>query len=295
MCDLADHDPESGIDGPTCNKLLSRKRASGTSPFVQWKEVWNLLFPDDDDHTIQTFNFTPVIEHFELAAQFHASLNRMRASLQDDIPLPTALDGACARLHRCFAETVEQCLGAAQGLPYVNRSNKKAELLSRTTTQQQQQPPPPAARDASQRLPSHLEPRPDSGVALDDGSEASGSVTSSGGVRYPSDSDAIMLQGGFVFGGGSGGDEASTPALSLQTPTSLYHADMMPAAAQMMGQGGHAVTSEPQTDLTQLWTDEMMYNMTMVGLADANAAQNRTWEDTLSHMSFHESTTPNLF
>lgn len=52
MCDLADHDPESGIDGPTCNKLLSRKRASGTSPFVQWKEVWNLLFPDDDDHTI---------------------------------------------------------------------------------------------------------------------------------------------------------------------------------------------------------------------------------------------------
>lgn len=56
MCDLADHDPESGIDGPTCNKLLSRKRASGTSPIVQWKEIWNLLFPDDDDHAVQSFS-----------------------------------------------------------------------------------------------------------------------------------------------------------------------------------------------------------------------------------------------
>lgn len=56
MCDLADHDPESGIDGPTCNKLLSRKRASGASPIVQWREIWNLLFPDDDDHVIRTFS-----------------------------------------------------------------------------------------------------------------------------------------------------------------------------------------------------------------------------------------------
>ena len=53
MCDIADNDAENGIDGPTATKLLSRKRASGTSPEVQWREIWNILFPDDDDHLVK--------------------------------------------------------------------------------------------------------------------------------------------------------------------------------------------------------------------------------------------------
>lgn len=55
MCDISDHDPESGIDGPTSIKLVSRKRASGTSAEVQWREIWNILFPDDDDGMIQPY------------------------------------------------------------------------------------------------------------------------------------------------------------------------------------------------------------------------------------------------
>lgn len=55
MCDISDHDPESGIDGPTANKLLSRKRASGTSAEVQWREIWNIVFPDDEDGDIQPY------------------------------------------------------------------------------------------------------------------------------------------------------------------------------------------------------------------------------------------------
>lgn len=55
MCDISDHDPESGIDGPTSNKLLSRKRASGASPNIQWREIWNILFPDDDDRQITAY------------------------------------------------------------------------------------------------------------------------------------------------------------------------------------------------------------------------------------------------
>lgn len=53
MCDIADHDPESGIDGAAATKLLSRKRASGTSPEVQWGEIWHLLFPDDEEQQVQ--------------------------------------------------------------------------------------------------------------------------------------------------------------------------------------------------------------------------------------------------
>lgn len=52
MCDISDHDPESGVDGTTSNKLLSRKRVSGASPESQWKEIWNILFPDDEDHHV---------------------------------------------------------------------------------------------------------------------------------------------------------------------------------------------------------------------------------------------------
>ena len=59
MCDISDHDPESGIDGPTAVKLVSRKRASGTSAEVQWREIWNILFPDDDDQMIQPYRKTP--------------------------------------------------------------------------------------------------------------------------------------------------------------------------------------------------------------------------------------------
>lgn len=55
MCDITDHDTESGIDGPTVAKLLSRKRASGSSPDVQWREIWNILFPDDEDHEIKSY------------------------------------------------------------------------------------------------------------------------------------------------------------------------------------------------------------------------------------------------
>lgn len=55
MCDILDHDPESGVDGTTSIKLLSRKRASGASPEAQWKEIWNILFPDDEDHQVHPY------------------------------------------------------------------------------------------------------------------------------------------------------------------------------------------------------------------------------------------------
>ena len=55
MCDIADADAESGIDPQTATKLLSRKRASGTSPEVQWKEIWNIVFPDDDDSDVRPY------------------------------------------------------------------------------------------------------------------------------------------------------------------------------------------------------------------------------------------------
>ncbi|KAM0566866.1 hypothetical protein ACHAP6_005511 [Verticillium nonalfalfae] len=83
MCDIADHDPECGIDGPTAAKLLSRKRAGGTSAEVQWMEIWNLVFPDDGDHEVVNWDFCPVIEHFEVTGRFLASLKALEGSLRN--------------------------------------------------------------------------------------------------------------------------------------------------------------------------------------------------------------------
>ncbi|OHW92391.1 hypothetical protein CSPAE12_09008 [Colletotrichum incanum] len=162
MCDVSDHDPESGIDGPTMTKLLSRKRASGMTPEVQWKEIWNLLFPDDDDYKVQPFDFCPVIEHFELQAQFMNSLKDVEDSLRNKGMTQQALETIGNIYRNQFIQVIEQCIANAQMMPYSNRSNRKNE-------------PSPSRFVAPRHLTRNV-PRPDSGVDLDEGSEDSQSV-----------------------------------------------------------------------------------------------------------------------
>ncbi|KND90802.1 hypothetical protein TOPH_04623 [Tolypocladium ophioglossoides CBS 100239] len=183
MCDISDHDPESGIDGPTAVKLVSRKRASGTSAEVQWREIWNILFPDDDDQMIQPYRktpailclpvqrltdcteFTPVIEHFELSSQYLAAFDFLQTSLRNKISNPATLETLATKFHQCFIEAMESCSAVARTMPYTNRRNKKNE----PTRVQSTQPPNPRKLRA-------VTSRPDSGVVMDDGSEESGSV-----------------------------------------------------------------------------------------------------------------------
>ncbi|OHE99632.1 hypothetical protein CORC01_04990 [Colletotrichum orchidophilum] len=162
MCDVADHDPESGIDGPTMTKLLSRKRASGMSTEVQWKEIWNLLFPDDDDYRVQPFDFCPVIEHFELQNQFMNSLKDVEDSLRNKGMTPQALETIGNIYRNQFIQVIEQCIANAQNMPYSNRSNRKNE--------------PSPSRLLAPRHLTRTVPRPDSGVDVDEGSEDSQSV-----------------------------------------------------------------------------------------------------------------------
>lgn len=184
MCDISDHDPESGIDGPTAIKLVSRKRASGTSAEVQWREIWNILFPDDDDQMIQPHrkaprmlrlhrhgglidctDFTPVIEHFELSSQYLAAFDFLQTSLRNKISNPATLETLATKFHHCFIEAVESCSAVARSMPYTNRSNKRSEP-----------PRVPSSQSLNARKPRALTSRPDSGVVMDDGSEESGSV-----------------------------------------------------------------------------------------------------------------------
>ncbi|KAK2035269.1 hypothetical protein LX32DRAFT_669374 [Colletotrichum zoysiae] len=162
MCDVSDHDPESGIDGPTMTKLLSRKRASGMTPEVQWREIWNLLFPDDDDYRIQSFDFCPVIEHFELQAHFMNSLKEVEDRLRDKGMTQQALETIGNIYRNQFIQVIEQCIANSQMMPYSNRSNRKNE--------------PSPSRLVAPRHLNRNAPRPDSGVDVDEGSEDSQSV-----------------------------------------------------------------------------------------------------------------------
>ncbi|KAH6606133.1 zinc finger domain-containing [Trichoderma cornu-damae] len=169
MCDILDHDPESGVDGTTSIKLLSRKRVSGASPEAQWKEIWNILFPDDEDHQIHSYHFTPVIEHFELSNYYMASFEVLHSSLRDKISNPATLETLTTKFQQCFMEAVERCIGAAQSMPYTNRSNKRNE--------------PSRAQSFQTLIPRkgrEILPRPDSGVVMmDECSEESGSIRNS--------------------------------------------------------------------------------------------------------------------
>ncbi|KAJ4251028.1 hypothetical protein NW762_011678 [Fusarium torreyae] len=169
MCDIADNDAESGIDPATATKLLSRKRASGTSPEVQWKEIWNIVFPDDDDSDVRPYEYTPVIEHFEVAASYQQAFEQLKLSLLDKISNPATLETLSTKFYQCFVETLDQCIANAQSMPYTNRSNKKNDIVRSQATQ-----------GIVQRKGRDIMPRPDSGVVLDDGSEESGSVMGTG-------------------------------------------------------------------------------------------------------------------
>lgn len=206
MCDILDHDPESGVDGTTSIKLLSRKRASGASLEAQWKEIWNILFPDDEDHQIHPYNFTPVIEHFELSNYYMSSFEVLHSSLRDKISNPATLETLTSKFQQCFMEAVERCIGAAQSMPYTNRSNKRNE--------------PPRVQSFQSLIPRkgrEILPRPDSGVVMmDECSEESGSIKNS--VYGPRDSVRTIVKDG---GQRRGSNLVPEPSTTEPTPAAM--------------------------------------------------------------------------
>ncbi|KAH7157347.1 hypothetical protein B0J13DRAFT_168455 [Dactylonectria estremocensis] len=177
ICDITDHDVESGIDSTTATKLLSRKRASGASTSIQWREIWNILFPDDEGQQVKAYDFTPVIEHFELESHYLAGFQQLQVSLRDKISNPATLETLSTKFHQCFVETIEKCIADAQSMPYTNRSNKKSEIIKTA-----------APQTIVQRKSRGIQPRPDSGVVMDDGSDESGSIMGAGLGLGPRDS-----------------------------------------------------------------------------------------------------------
>ncbi|KAM0456770.1 hypothetical protein ACHAPV_007060 [Trichoderma viride] len=206
MCDILDHNPESGVDGTTSIKLLSRKRVSGASAEAQWKEIWNILFPDDEDHQIQPYNFTPVIEHFELSNYYMSSFEVLHSSLRDKISNPATLETLTSKFQQCFMEAVERCIGAAQSMPYTNRSNKRNE--------------PPRVQSFQGLIPRkgrEILPRPDSGVVMmDECSEESGSIKNS--VYGPRDSVRTIVKDG---GQRRGSNLVPEPSTTEPTPAAM--------------------------------------------------------------------------
>ncbi|KAK5995353.1 hypothetical protein PT974_03757 [Cladobotryum mycophilum] len=219
MCDISDHDPESGVDGSTSNKLLSRKRVSGASPEAQWKEIWNILFPDDEDSHIQQYHFTPVIEHFELSNHYLSSFQLLQDSLRDKISNPATLETLSTKFQQCFIEAVERCIASAQNMPYVNRSNKKNEPLRASGLQ-----------NLVPRKAKEILPRPDSGVVMmDELSEESGSIRNSAIGLGPRDSVRTVIKGGGPRRGSNLAIESMRDIQPAATPatSTMFDQDLM--------------------------------------------------------------------
>ena len=270
MCDISDVDPESGIDGPTSNKLLSRKRASGSSADVQWREIWNILFPDDDDYLVRDYHFTPVIEHFELSNSYLSSFAFLKADLRDKMSNPATLETLATKFHQCFVETVERCINEAQTMPYANRSNKRNEQLAAAAATTASTTATNAGAIAPFPLPrktKEVAPRPDSGVVMDDGSEESGSVLGGGsgvfGGRLSQRESMRTVRGGGGRRGSSLAPMASSTAVAMgrgsfippsRAPSAIYDGTPLPTIpASSMGPSLDQNGAIAPTDV-QAWT-----------------------------------------
>lgn len=98
-----------------------------------------------------------------------SSFESLHSSLRDKISNPATLETLTTKFQQCFMEAVERCIGAAQSMPYTNRSNKRNEP-SRVQSFQNLIP----------RKGREILPRPDSGVVMmDECSEESGSIRNS--------------------------------------------------------------------------------------------------------------------
>ncbi|KAH6981714.1 hypothetical protein BKA56DRAFT_672516 [Ilyonectria sp. MPI-CAGE-AT-0026] len=245
ICDITDHDVESGIDSTTATKLLSRKRASGASTGIQWREIWNILFPDDEDREIKTYDFTPVIEHFELSSNYLVGFEQLQLSLRDKISNPATLETLSTKFHQCFIETLEKCIADAQSMPYTNRSNKKSEIVKT-------QPP----QTIVQRKSRVIQPRPDSGVVMDDGSEESGSVMGVGLGFGPRDS--IRTVKGVQRRGSSLVPETVREVLpATSMPGAFDEPLMQPQQPAMAPLGITAAAMDPAA--VQAWNNGVIY------------------------------------
>ncbi|GKU21099.1 unnamed protein product [Fusarium langsethiae] len=235
MCDIADADAESGIDPQTATKLLSRKRASGTSPEVQWREIWNIVFPDDDDGDVRPYEYTPVIEHFEVAAKYQKAFEQLKLSLVDKISNPATLETLSTKFFQCFVETLDHCIADAQSMPYTNRSNKKNEIIRSQ-----------APQSIMQRKSRDIMPRPDSGVILDDGSEESGSLGHRDSLRT-------------VRSGAGRGSQVPETVLEIVTPTTMGPGfdDLMQPSILAMTNGQIGATD------VQAWNNSVVYPQMM--------------------------------
>ncbi|RGP79748.1 hypothetical protein FLONG3_2061 [Fusarium longipes] len=236
MCDIADADAESGIDPQTATKLLSRKRASGTSPEVQWREIWNIVFPDDDDGDVRPYEYTPVIEHFEVATKYQKAFEQLKLSLIDKMSNPATLETLSTKFYQCFVETLDQCITNAQSMPYTNRSNKKNEI---TRSQ--------ASQSIVQRKSRDIMPRPDSGVMIDDGSEDSSSLGHRDSLRT-------------IRSGAAGrGSQVPETVLEIVTPTT-----MGPGFQDLMQPSVLAMTNgQMGTADVQAWNNGVLYPQMM--------------------------------
>lgn len=95
-------DPEDGLDNETMDRLLDRGRKTlGAPPEVQWRELWSIIFPDDDEGSVPSFSrswpwilffeailtcillagFVPPVEHHELLSRLNDSLTRLSTQL----------------------------------------------------------------------------------------------------------------------------------------------------------------------------------------------------------------------
>jgi hypothetical protein len=139
-----------------------------------------------------------------------SSFEVLHSSLRDKISNPATLETLTTKFQQCFMEAVERCIGAAQSMPYTNRSNKRNE--------------PSRAQSFQSLIPRkgrEILPRPDSGVVMmDECSDESGSIKNS--AFGPRDSVRTIVKDGTQR---RGSNLVPDPSTTEPTPAAINMLD----------------------------------------------------------------------
>ncbi|KAH8881751.1 hypothetical protein GQ53DRAFT_848112 [Thozetella sp. PMI_491] len=124
-CAFQELDPLEGINPKTLKMFTTTARRTERSALEQWEDLWNGLFPYDDE--VKTPDYQPVLEHFQLKDMYLGSLAELARA-----PLGLALK-QISMVEDHFLQVVSRCEYQEQAIPLQNdTSHRQIELAKRS-------------------------------------------------------------------------------------------------------------------------------------------------------------------
>ncbi|KAH8678443.1 hypothetical protein BX600DRAFT_507388 [Xylariales sp. PMI_506] len=121
---------EDGVDQHTLDKIYFERPRVTASIYSQWYDLWSILFPDVE---IGSYEYTPVIEHFELVNIYKTMMPELSATLRNSGLSSKQVCSLVLTVHRHFNHALELCKQVYHATSYSSsaKSTPGAPIIER--------------------------------------------------------------------------------------------------------------------------------------------------------------------